>query len=72
MTVSGSQVEYANDDFVRGQPQRLGKICDPFVARVKQDIELRFKQDTGEHPILDFELVGFLSMVLMSVLFFVF
>lgn len=55
MTVSGSQVEYANDDFVRGQPQRLGKICDPFVARVKQDIELRFKQDNGEHPILDFD-----------------
>ncbi|CAN7014807.1 heat stress transcription factor C-1 isoform X2 [Brassica rapa] len=45
MTVSGSQVEYANDDFVRGQPQRLEKICDPFVARVKQHRELRLKQD---------------------------
>ncbi|KAF2534732.1 hypothetical protein F2Q70_00033209 [Brassica cretica] len=43
MTVSGSQVEYANDDFVRGQPERLEKICDPFVARMKQDNELRIK-----------------------------
>lgn len=55
MTVSGSQVEYANDDFVRGQPERLEKICEPFVARLKQDNELRLKLNNGEHPILEFD-----------------
>ncbi|KAF8045813.1 hypothetical protein N665_4382s0001 [Sinapis alba] len=42
-TVSGSQVEYANDDFVRGQPKRLEKICERFVARMKQEMELELK-----------------------------
>lgn len=55
MTVSGSQVEYANDDFVRGQPERLEKICEPFVARLKQDNELRLKLNNGKQPILEFD-----------------
>ncbi|CAN7014790.1 unnamed protein product [Brassica rapa subsp. trilocularis] len=52
MTVSGSQVEYANDDFVRGQPERLEKICEPFVARLKQDNELRLKLNNGKPKLI--------------------
>lgn len=44
-------MEYANDDFVRGQPKRLEKICERFVARMKQEMELELKLNNGEHPI---------------------
>ncbi|CAH8359737.1 unnamed protein product [Eruca vesicaria subsp. sativa] len=42
-TVFGSQVEYANNDFVSGQPERLEKISEPYVARVKPNMELDLK-----------------------------